>query len=41
VSGITRRCGLDGVGVALLKEVCHWGEGADFEVSNAQVTPSG
>jgi len=30
--------GLDGVGVALLEEVCHWGVG--FEVSEAQARPS-
>ena len=28
-SGI-RRCGLVGVGVALLEEVCHWGQALKF-----------
>ena len=32
-----RRCGLVGVGVALLEEVCHCGGG--FEISCAQGTP--
>ena len=26
-SGTIRRCGLDGVGVAFLEEVCHCGDG--------------
>jgi hypothetical protein len=34
-AGTIRRCGLVGVGVALLKEVCHWGMG--FKVSDAEV----
>ena len=37
-SGTTRKCGLVGVGVALLKEVCH--SGVSFEVIYAQATPS-
>jgi hypothetical protein len=37
-SGTIRRCGLVGVGVALLEEVCHCRGG--FEVSYAQVPPS-
>lgn len=36
-SGTIRSCGLVGVGVALLEEVCPLvGGGADFEVSEAQ-----
>lgn len=37
-SGTIKRCGLIGVGVAWLEEVCH--EVVDLEVSEAQVTPS-
>ena len=37
-NGTIRRCGLVGVGVVLLEEVCHCGVG--FEVSYAQDTPS-
>jgi hypothetical protein len=37
-SGTIRRCGVAGVGVALLEELCHFGAG--FAVSYAQATPS-
>jgi hypothetical protein len=37
-SGIIRRCGLVGIGVVLLKDVCHWGVGS--EVPDAQARPS-
>ena len=39
MSETTRSCGLVGVGVALLEEVCHWEVG--FEVSEAVVKSSG
>jgi hypothetical protein len=38
VNGTIRKCGLVGVVVALLEEVCHCGWA--FEVSNAQTQPS-
>ena len=38
-SGTIRRCGLIGVGVALLKEVCQCGRG--FVITEAQARPSG
>jgi len=38
-SGTIRRCGQVGVGVALLKEVCHCG--GELEVSYAQAISSG
>jgi hypothetical protein len=31
-SGTLRRCGLMGVGVALLEEVCHWGWALRFQI---------
>ena len=37
-SGTIGRCGLIGVGVALLEEVCH--KGAGFNISDAQARPS-
>lgn len=38
-NGTIRRYSLVGIGIALLEEVCHWGEG--FDVSYVQAKPSG
>ena len=40
-NGTFRRCGLVGIGVDLLEEMCHCGGrgGSSFEVSNAQARP--
>ena len=40
-SGTIRRCGFDGIGVALFEEVCHClGGGVALRVPSAQALPS-
>ena len=39
-SGTIRRCGFDGIGVALFEEVCHCWGGGTLRVPSAQALPS-